>query len=137
MTTALSPGMIPPAFRQMTATGDIIRSGYVFRLYLPAADGSAVAEGLAGDFPGASADMAEVAYAVYAWPLRYGQTGSRTFAMTHAGVLVATDDPAYSGVGACPEATTPGAAFETAEISSHVARGIAGQDGNVWNEIPW
>jgi type IV pilus assembly protein PilE len=137
MAAPLAPGMLPPAFRLMEATGDIIRSGYVFRIYLPAADGSAVSEGATGDFVGADPDRAEVAFAVYAWPLQYGRSGTRTFAMSQAGVLVATDDPDYSGLGASPEDATPGAAFEAPEITTNVARGIAGQDGNIWNEIPW
>lgn len=137
MAQAARPGMLSPAFQTLNGVQEVVRSGFLFRLYLPAADGTGVHEAADGTFAGIDDTRAEQAWCAYAWPLRHHQTGSRAFCINQAGVCVATDHAAYSGSGASPEETTSGAAFESPGILGALARGRVGQDGRTWNEIPW
>ena len=138
MAAPAAPGMISRAFGRLNANSEVTRSGYHFRLFLARADGTGVSENVDGTWP-ATVDVRynELTWCAYAWPVQYGQSASRTFFANQSGLVLATDDPRYSGVGACPEVITPGAAFESPGVVGVPARGQPGQDGNTWNEIPW
>ena len=134
----VAPGMLSRAAGTLNADSEMVRSGYVFRLYLAQADGTGISENPDGTWPaGVDTRLSELMWCAYAWPLQYGRSGSRTFFCNQSGLVLATDDPRYDGPGACPEEITSGAAFESPGVDGIPARGIAGQDGNVWNEIPW
>ncbi|MGQ0613169.1 MAG: DUF2950 family protein [Planctomycetaceae bacterium] len=133
-TRFLSPTVVNPSFRLITPLGEMQRSGYVYRLYLPGAGGVGVTE-LAGGGASTSvdADLAETTWCVYAWPQRVGVTGRRTFFTNQSGDILFTSHPLYSGLGAPIPAgaalAEPGAA---SSIVGPIAVGTTARDGNVW-----
>lgn len=95
--------MSPPVLtNQFQVEGGIVeRSGYCFRIYLPAADGAAVPEADDGGVGTTAPDPtnAEVLWCLYAWPAEYGVTGQRAFFISQAGDVFATSNKIqrYSG----------------------------------------
>lgn len=136
MPRALVPPVLASAFKMLTANGEVLRSGYLYRVYLPDAHGAGVGEPSGGFAPGMlSPDLAETTWCLYAWPDRYGKTGTRTFFVNQGGDTLATDAPAYSGSGHGPDAD---AAFQPSHRGGIVglpAVGGVGADGNVWKQV--
>ena len=139
---AAAPTLVPPvlsgAFRVLNGGGEVSRSGYFFRVWLPqiAAAGAAIGEPQAG-FVAASIepDLAETTWCAYAWPVNYNQSGNRTFFTNQAGDVIATESAAYSGTTAGP----PGhAAFQGGAMNNilgNVAIGTVGGDTNTWKQV--
>jgi hypothetical protein len=86
-------------YKTLGSGGFVELDGYLYRVFLPG-DGPIPASEGAGASEAVSADGAEREWLVYAWPVRYGTTGKRTFAMDSSGAIVAADVPAHSGSGA-------------------------------------
>jgi type II secretory pathway pseudopilin PulG len=133
-TRFMDPGAINPSFRAISPLGEMVRSGYYYRLYLPGVAGEGILE-----VPGGGADaavwpdLADNTWCVYAWPQRYGVTGRRTYFVNQQGDITSTDDPRYSGPGAPLPA---GAAFAepgpAGNINGIPAVNEPGRDGNTW-----
>jgi len=134
MAGALVPPVLASAFRELSAAGEVLRSGYLYRVYLPDAGGVGVAEPQGGFGRGmVDPDMSETTWCMYAWPADYGKTGTRTFFINQAGDTLATDAPSYSGSGAGPAAD---AAFtERGRITGPAAVGSKAVDGNTWKQV--
>ena len=135
MTGLLIPPVLSGAFRVLNANGEVSRSGYFYRVYLPDPGGAGVAEPQAGyaDDGTLDGDLSETVYCVYVWPVNFNQSGNRTFFINQEGVMLFAEDNAYSGTGNGPAAD---AAFQTAgTITGAIAVGVAGQDGNTWKVI--
>ena len=125
--------MLASAFRTLTTGGEVVRGGYVYRLYLPDSRGAGVGEPQGG-FTRGTVDpaLSETTWCMYAWPVSYGKTGTRTFFTNQGGDVMATDSPSYSGPGAGP---APDAAFvDRGTITARVAFGT-GSDGNAWKQV--
>jgi prepilin-type N-terminal cleavage/methylation domain-containing protein len=123
---------------KMTAHGEVNRSGYVFRMYLPSDVGEGVREPAGGGYAVGvlHPDLAETTWVCYAWPLRYGVTGHRTFLVNQQGEITFTDQRIYDGTD-CPSITA-GMGFLTGNVQSITGRlavGTAGADGNVWRSL--
>jgi prepilin-type N-terminal cleavage/methylation domain-containing protein len=79
--------LMMPAFGNLT-NGRVLRSGYVFSIYLPGAGtGAPTAEAATGGALGIAIDalMAESVWCAYAWPGAYGQSGNRAFFTNQVG----------------------------------------------------
>src|SRR5687768_9193005 len=135
MAAILNPPVLSGAFRVLNANGQVSRSGYFFRMYLPAPGGAGVGEPQAG-FTAAlvNADLSETTWCSYAHPVNFGQSGNRTFFTNQGGDVTATEAPAYSGTGAGP---LPDAAFRppAGTITTQVAIAAAGNDANTWRQV--
>ncbi len=135
MAAALVPPVLSGAFRVLNANGEVSRSGYFFRIYMPDNAGAAVGEPQAGyaDDGTLDADLAETTWCAYTWPVNYNQSGNRTFFTNQGGDVVGSEDGNYSGTGNGPAGD---AAFQAAGvITGSVAIGVAGQDGNTWKQV--
>ena len=135
MAAVLVPPVLSGAFRVLNANGEVSRSGYFFKIFLPNAAGAGVAEPAIGfaDDGTLDGDLAETTWCCYTWPVNYNQSGNRTFFTNQGGDVVGTEAAGYSGTGAGPAAD---AAFQAAgTITGAVAIGIAGQDGNTWKQV--
>ncbi len=135
MAAPLVPPVLSGAFRVLNANGEVSRSGYFFRVYLPDDAGDGVGEPQVGyaDDGSLNGDLAETTWCCYAWPVNYNQSGNRTFFTNQGGDVIATEDSAYSGTGAGPAAE---AAFQAGTaITGSVAIGVAGVDGNTWKQV--
>ena len=135
----LNPPVLSGAFRTIVAAGDgaVSRSGYFFKVLLPQANGTGICvDDDPADFANVNADLAETTWCCYAWPVNYGNSGNRTFCVNQSGDIVTTEDRTYSG--AIPATWTAGAAFLTAtagSITSRLAVGTSGNDGNLWKQV--
>ena len=132
--TVLTPPVLSGAFRILNVNGEVSRSGYFFRMFLPNPAGAGVGEPTTG-FTGAlvNADLSETTWCAYAWPVNYQQSGNRTFFTNQGGDLIATEKSTYSGTGAGP---LPDAAFKVAGgIIGSVAIGTVGADGSTWKQV--
>jgi len=134
----INPAVLSTAFRVVSADGEVTRSGYIFAMYLPGANGEGLKEiGDGGAPAGVDPDIAETTWAAYAWPANYGNTGNRTFFVSAGGDIVAADDSDYTGPGAgtAPH-ILPNAAFIGSgnTITGQVATNTVGRDGNRWTQ---
>jgi hypothetical protein len=130
------PPVLASAFRTLTANGEVLRAGYLYRIYLPDARGAGVGEPATGFAPGqVSPDLAETTWCMYAWPEQYGKTATRTFFTNQGGDVLATDAPAYSGSGHGPAHDAAFLPAHRGTITGAVAIGTAGSDGNAWKQV--
>ncbi len=122
----------------VNAAGEVARSGYYFRLYLPGPGGVGQRERPLGGISTGVTDpnLAEFAWACYAWPANYGISGRRTWFVNQVGEILSADDEMNT------ESNTAhvrgGDAFLTSSpdnITGQLAIGTAGADGNVWKPL--
>jgi prepilin-type N-terminal cleavage/methylation domain-containing protein len=142
-TSLLNPPVLSGAFRTVSTAGEVSRSGYIFRMILPKADGTAIPEpSLTGTAPVlADANNCETTWCAYAHPASYSTSGNRTFFCNQTGDIVGTEDPTYTssaltvlpGSGGWSSAFKVGSA--ATKITGLVAVGTRGLDGNVWKQI--
>ena len=136
MAGVLVPPVLSGAFRVLNAAGEVSRSGYFFRLYLPGAAGVGVGEPQTG-FTAAliNADLVETTWCAYAWPVNFGQSGNRTFFTNQGGDLVATEKSTYSGSAAGPASDAAFKPADAGKITGAVAIGTVGVDANTWKQV--
>ena len=136
MAAVLNPPVLSGAFRVLNAAGQVSRSGYFFRLYLPGAAGVGAGEPQTG-FTAAliNADLVETTWCCYAWPVNYGQSGNRTFFTNQGGDVVATEKSTYSGTAAGPASDAAFKPADAGKITGAVAIGTAGVDGSTWKQV--
>jgi prepilin-type N-terminal cleavage/methylation domain-containing protein len=136
-TKFLDPGVINPSFRTISPTGEMFRSGYYFRIYLPgpAAEGILELPG-GGAAPTVDPDRAEQMWCAYAWPQNYGASGRRTYFVNQHGDILWTESSTYSGAAA---PIVPAAAFlpggPAVSINGTMAVNQVAQDGNTWHAV--
>jgi hypothetical protein len=132
MPRELNPPVLSGAFRELSEKGEAQRSGYLYRIFLPDARGVGVGEPARGFEPSLiDADLAETTWCLYAWPLVYGETGTKTYFTNQGGDVLWTDCPSYSGSGAGP--ASDAAFVKQGSIMGAVAFGT-GSDANVWKQ---
>ena len=138
MINPLVPAVLSGSFRVLNGDGEVSRSGYFFKIYLPNAAGAGVGEPQLGylDDGSLDGDLAETTWCAYAWPVNYNQSGNRTFFTNQGGDVIGTEFAGYSGQAAVL-GTDAGsdAAFTTPGIVGSVAIGGPGQDGNTWKQV--
>lgn len=104
----------PPLLSSHFAVKDglVERSGYLFQIWLPAADGTAVAEGKHGGVGAAApgAENSEMAWCAYAWPVENGVSGNRAFFVTQDGDVYHCDNKTQE-YGGRDKRPSPYAAF--------------------------
>lgn len=137
---AIKDALLSGAYRRVCADGTITRSGYRYRVFLPAARGDGVCETAVRDVTSSTrndrvdARLASQRWCAYAWPVTYGASGNRTFFIDQDGNELSTEDAHYSGDGG----PAPGAAFANGGMTSILgaipADGVRSQDGNVWRD---
>jgi prepilin-type N-terminal cleavage/methylation domain-containing protein len=138
-TERIAPPVLSGAFGNVDGNGRVVRSGYVFQMYLPGAAAVARAEAANGGGSGVSVDAAnaETLWMCYAWPSSFGNSGKRAFFCNQAGDVLACKNVTqrYSGN---PAGTTgipvPFAAFVAgaAAMNASTAANMTGLDGERW-----
>jgi hypothetical protein len=132
MRRVLVPPVLSSAFRTLNEHGEVLRSGYLYRFYLPGPRGEGIGEPEEGydATSGVDPDLSETTWCCYAWPADENATGQVTLFMNQMGDVIETQDDRYAGPGKGPQ---PDAAFlSRGAITGAVAIGSKGQDGNVW-----
>ncbi len=138
-TERITPPFLSGAFTQVLASR-VVRSGYIFQMYLPSAAAVATAEAATGGGSGVSisANNAEVMWLCYAWPSSFGNSGKRTFFINQQGDVLACRNQTqrYNGTTKTP---TTAAAFlsglSAVTMGSTVAANATGQDGERWTVV--
>ncbi len=142
----LNPPLLAREFRRIDRRGEVTRSGYVFKMFLPGAAEIGVQETRVGAFAvPLDSELCESMWGCYAWPAKHGVTGDRTF-FVDQDVEVVSTDAAYSGPGAFRTDDTihlgnAGAAFAPNgsafrdQMIDPVAVGTVGRDGNLWQAV--
>lgn len=133
-----SPTDLTASMSNVTTTGEVKRSGYMFRMYLPESAGVGHAENPGGGMsPGVvNPDLAELHWCCYAYPQNHDSSGRMTFFVSERSEITKTDDTRYEGAGCA--ALRAGAAFVTNDLShmtGKVAIGTRGADGNLWRPV--
>ncbi len=139
----LDPPLLSAAF-QNVVTGTVIRSGYVFRMFLPDAEGIGIPEAedggpQSGNLP--DANNSETFWACYAWPVTFGVSGRPAFFANQQGEILSTSNEAqrYNNLVGAGVAPSPEAAFLSAStvgaITGPTAVGTIGVDGQRWNIV--
>jgi hypothetical protein len=117
--------------------GCVLRSGYVFRLYLPAADGSPVGETGNGGMgkPAPDANVAARAWCAYAWPRVHGESGVRAFFVCEDGVVLESPQATYSTPerGPSADAALPQGVHTLGTDTGGKER--IGNDGALWRPV--
>lgn len=135
----LNPAVLSSAFGNIDINGVVSRSGYCFAIYLP--NGATPPVGIgelitvggstAGTLPGAN--NAEILWCAYAWPASFGQSGNRAFFINQEGDLLQTNNRVLlNRHDGAADAPIYNAAYTAADMSSAIASGAAGGDGNTW-----
>lgn len=135
MGTRLAPPVLSRAFSEVNEHGEVTRSGYQYRIYLPDAAGRGVAEPRTGYAAiDADADLAETTWCAYAWPVDEKTGATTVFFTNQSGDVFATEDARYRGPGRGPAAD---AAFVDGGAITGAVAGPARKsvDGNVWKQV--
>ena len=136
-TERISPPVLSGAFGNVNGSR-VIRSGFVFQMYLPNNVATAVPEAATGGVGAAAPDpaQAEVLWMCYAWPSSRGNSGKRCFFINQSGDVLSTKNLAatqlYTGTTNPPN---PNAAFlfgSSGSMSSTVASNASGLDNAIW-----
>jgi hypothetical protein len=140
---ALESPLLPPRFGHPSVRrAEVRRSGYIFKVFLPGLAGHAVEEHAYSPFDsleGCDEAGAETDWCAYAWPVRRGTSGRRTFFVNQSGVVTQANDRAYFGTQKF-DTHNAGAAFVAGEgwirtITGTQALGTVGRDGNFWRVV--
>jgi hypothetical protein len=129
----LEPSLLSGAFRRTNEWGFVSRTGYFFVLLLPGKEGDWIFADLA-DYADIDTDRAEKRWCAYAWPVNYGNSGSRTFFVDETGRITAAEDEDYSGLSP-PMPTAAFRAGHGRDADLVPAWEESGSDGNVWTRI--
>jgi len=142
-TSKISPPVLSNAFGNVANSGNgtggqVVRSGYVFQMYLPDATGAGVQETTTGGDPsngqGVDASKAEVLWACYAWPSAFGNSGKRTFFVNQSGDVLSSKNAnsTYGQGGNVPAATAAFIAGSSGTLDCKVAANTTALDNEVW-----
>jgi len=146
----LRPPVLSVAMGRVDRTGWVSKSGYLFMIFLPDSGTPALFVheenrgtddlpqpdlSATGQFGGGTGkvgvDLAETTWCAYAIPANRGSSGNRAFFVSVLGdVLQSPNDVARHGTGATP--VEGRSAFLADNITSPVALGTIGRDGDVW-----
>jgi hypothetical protein len=138
--TVVSPAIMSPALANVDKGGFVTKVGYAFTIFLPDTaipagfvheTGPAAEVGLAGGTGSVGIDLSETTWCAYAQPVVRGETGNRRFFVNQAGDVMQSSNDVRKAQGVT-EAIQGNSAFTGAGITSRVAVGTVGKDGDVW-----
>ncbi len=143
-TDELDPSVLSASFGDV-AGSVVVRSGYVFQMWLPDAAGDGVAELATGGADGAALpdpDNGEILWACYAWPLEANTSGNRVFFINQEGDLLQMNNRVatpYSGAAGGPAFdaafTAPAVGQAAMGAPLAVGPGNVANDGNLWTAV--
>ena len=135
----IQPPFLPPEFSPRAGDVTVVRSGYCFRIFLPAGPSTSATETDQGQSLSApvSTDLAEEHWCAYAWPADGTVKGTRTFFLDEGGQVwwTAARDDHYAGGDHAPgwDAAIP--ADAPREWATRRIRSGDGVDGGDWEML--
>jgi prepilin-type N-terminal cleavage/methylation domain-containing protein len=141
-TQTISPPVLSTAFGNVL-TSQVVRSGYIFQMYLPLATAMGVSETATGGDPAntqlVDPSQAETLWCCYAWPSVQGNSGKRSFFCNQGGDVLATNHATgaaiYNGNILAPLFSAAFVATASGAMNTAVAANTMAQDGNVWTVV--
>jgi prepilin-type N-terminal cleavage/methylation domain-containing protein len=140
--TKINPPILSPSLAKVNALGFVSKSGYAFMLFLPdtatpAGFTNETNSSATGFTPGLTADigvdMSETTWCCYAQPMNFGNSGNRRFFVNQAGdVMQSANDVGTPAAGVGTAINGNSAFTGGGNITSPIAVGTTGADGNVW-----
>jgi prepilin-type N-terminal cleavage/methylation domain-containing protein len=138
----LNPAVLSGSFRTLNANGEVSRSGYLFKVFLPTSAGAAVSEpqSATATFVGGSvgSDIAETSWCAYAWPASYANSGNRSFFVNQGGDITGAELSTYSATGIFTSANA-GRAFTGSTVNGNItgtqAIGTVARDSQRWKQV--
>ncbi len=131
-TQRISPPVLSTAFGNV-AGSRVIRSGYLFQMFLPDAKAIGTAEAADGGGGGVDPAQGEVLWCCYAWPSSGGKSGNRVFFVNQSGDVLACRNTTarYDGAQRAPAFA---AAFQrgATTMADAMAANTVGNDGETW-----
>jgi prepilin-type N-terminal cleavage/methylation domain-containing protein len=137
----LNPPVLSSVFANLTTQGFTTKSGYAFMILLPDASspaayvhetgGPGLPAGFSGGTGSVGCDASETTFCAYAQPMAKGNTGNRRFFTNQKGDLMQSRNDVANGQGVMAP-VTGNAAFLGTGITSPVAVGTKGSDGDLW-----
>lgn len=139
-TSCIVPPVLSGAFLNVDTNGHVSRSGYLFAMFLPDANGAGVKEAGGGGSTGLTIDTeySETIWCCYAWPIKRGVSGNRAFFVNQAGDVTQTDCSvlAYDHITSVPAADAAFLSPSTAGwIAGPIAVATVATDGNLWTIV--
>ena len=132
----LTPPVLSGALGNVDANGYVQKAGYYFLMFLPDVAGLALPEVAGGGpDPAVDPDLCENTWNCYAWPVNRNNTGNRTFMVNQSGDLIQTPGQLVQYDGTTTPIATGVEAYTGADMSTPLAIGVAGQDGNTWVSV--
>ncbi len=142
----LEPSILGAAFAQVSNSGNVLRSGYVFRIYLPGPTArdkrtpgipESAGGGSTGGGPRPDADKSEILWSLYAWPIEAPATGARAFFINQEGdlLVLADSDGTYSGEERAPAFDAAFPAATPGDMAATPVPGAKCNDGHVWSAL--
>jgi prepilin-type N-terminal cleavage/methylation domain-containing protein len=148
--TRLNPPVLSGSFRTIDANGEVTRSGYHFKMFLPQTGGLGAGEQDPGSNFTAAVDtnLCETTWCAYAWPAQVGNSGNRSFFVNQTGDITSIDETLANTLGGNQGGSafiidaSAGIAFEDnggdpGAITGAVAVGTFGRDGGTvrWRQV--
>jgi len=135
-TVKISPPVLSSAFGNVS-NSQVVRSGYIFQVYLPDATGVGQAEDATGGYTGTSVDgsKSEVLWCCYAWPSARGSSGKRAFFINQSGDVLASKNVTQAYNGTATTIPVYNAAYVnvgTTTMDGQVAANTVALDGETW-----
>ena len=136
----LTPSVLSAAFAQVDSQGFATKGGYAYMIFLPDSaspagfvheTGPAASVNFAGGTGKVGVDEAESIWCAYAQPMQYGGTGTRRFFTNQKGDIMQSGNDVAKGQWTSSPVVAASAFLGTG-ITSPVAVGTKGQDGDVW-----
>jgi prepilin-type N-terminal cleavage/methylation domain-containing protein len=133
----IRPPVLSTAFG-IVAARQVMRSGFIFQMYLPSTTSAGIAEdatgGDTGNDNGVDPPSAEVMWCCYAWPAVNGNSGKRTFFINQGGDVLATNGAVvqYSLSTGGPAYGAAFVASGTNSLSAGIAANTVARDTNTW-----
>jgi len=139
----LNPPVLSSVFANVDPNGFTSKAGYAFMVYLP--DGGSPAGfvhetfvaptvGLAGGTGTVGVDASEAIWCAYGQPVHYGGSGTRRFFTNQKGDILQSGND-VTKAGGTLAVIQADAAFLGSHISSPVAVGTLGNDGDTWRVV--
>ncbi len=140
----LTPAMLSSAFGNLQAGGNggvVVRSGYVFQMWLPGdgEDPEGIAEADDGGMDAETdPDNCEIFWACYAWPQQVGTSGNRVFFINQDGDILQYNNrggTVYTGLNDGPNWDAAYSASSMAARTANAAAGVDAVDENIWTVL--
>ena len=141
----MRPPVLSGSFRTLNPDGEVTRSGFHFKVFLPAPGGFGLSEVdlttiESSGLPLIDTDLAETTWCAYAWPANAGNSGIHTYFVNQKGDITRSERAANLRSG--PNGIEPdevGFGFEAGGdnrlMTGTVAVGTIGRDGEMWTQV--